>query len=169
MRALSSELLLYSPGRSPCCVPAFYLPAADVSSQKQQGGCWLQQCIKAVVCNLNSETVQTFFFFNKDILIAKSITISSCGCEQFSGPNKLSWVGGLCFYMSVLFVLFLSLPSKEIQICLKSPRLLIILFLPIRTHSYASFLLVYLMLRFLWTTRSYLQRITETIPLGPSI
>jgi hypothetical protein len=41
-----------------------------------------------VVCNLNSKAVKTFF--NKDILIAKSITISSCGCEQFSRPNKFS-------------------------------------------------------------------------------
>lgn len=31
-----------------------------------------------------------FFFCNKAVLIAKSITISSCGCEQFSRPNKFS-------------------------------------------------------------------------------
>lgn len=37
-------------------------------------------------------------------------------------------------------MLFISLPSKEIQICLKSPRSLIILFLPNRIHfSRASF------------------------------
>lgn len=67
-----------------------------------------------MVCNLNSKAVKSFFFFflNKDILIAKSITISSCGLNRSLDLTVFKQKVELVAFVSVCLCCFCAIYSS---------------------------------------------------------